>query len=351
MYTLRDIAEKCNVSTTTVSNVLNGKANVGEKTKQLVWKAVQDLNYQPNPLATGLRGQKTRTIGVVAEDICQFTTPQLLEGVMKYCEENEYRVLIQNLRLYKRWDDKWFTMDREYHDVLNRAVQKLLSLRVDGILHIAGHGRIIHAYEDVSVPVVMAYATASESSKIPSVVLNDYQGSYEMTKYLLSQGHTKIAFLGGRSDNIHTQERLTGYQKALFEAGILYNPDYVIYGNWQLASGYQLAPQLLATGATAIFSIADEMTGGIYRYCYEHGVRIPDDISLASFNDSDFSSFLYPTLTTVSLPLLDIGHKSAQLLLDRIENDQNENGTNEKKIYAMNCIPVIRDSVKKLEHA
>ena len=99
MVTLKEIARECNVSPTTVSNILNGKPKVSEETKERVLETVNRLGYRPNYIAQGLRNQKTKMIGIIAEDIAQFTTPEIVEGIMSYCEEKGYRSIVKNLRL------------------------------------------------------------------------------------------------------------------------------------------------------------------------------------------------------------------------------------------------------------
>lgn len=105
MVTLKEIARECKVSPTTVSNILNGKPKVGEETRQRVLKTVEKMGYRPNYIAQGLRKRRTRMIGIIVEDISQFTTPEIVEGIMSRCEEKGYRVIVKNLRLYARWSD------------------------------------------------------------------------------------------------------------------------------------------------------------------------------------------------------------------------------------------------------
>ena len=103
MVTLKEIAQRCNVSVTTVSNILNGKPKVSEETKKMVMDVVAELGYQPNYIAQGLRRQKTHTIGIIADDIAEFSTPKMIESIMACCEDKGYRTVVQNLRLFSRW--------------------------------------------------------------------------------------------------------------------------------------------------------------------------------------------------------------------------------------------------------
>ncbi|MBQ6765623.1 MAG: LacI family DNA-binding transcriptional regulator, partial [Paludibacteraceae bacterium] len=108
MVTLKEVAERCNVSATTVSNVINGKAKTSEETKNRIMQVIKETGYKPNTIAQGLRVKKTRTIAVIAEDIAQFTSPPMIESIMETCEKKGYRVVVHNLRLYDRWSDTWY---------------------------------------------------------------------------------------------------------------------------------------------------------------------------------------------------------------------------------------------------
>ncbi|MCX4339375.1 MAG: LacI family DNA-binding transcriptional regulator [Lachnospiraceae bacterium] len=233
MVTLKEIAKECNVSPTTVSNILNGKPKVSNDTKKKVLETIDKMGYKPNYIAQGLRRQKTRTIGIIVEDIAQFSTPEIVEGIMSNGEEKGYRTVVKNMRLYARWGDIWYGDENSYHSILDPALQELESIRVDGIIYIAGHARIINCFpQSFPIPAVMAYAF-SKNPDIPSVVIDDQKSAHEIVQYLISKRHTKIGVIGGRKNNIHTQQRLLGYQKALLENGIPYNPNWVRYAEWE----------------------------------------------------------------------------------------------------------------------
>lgn len=349
MVTLKEIARECNVSATTVSNILNGKPKVSEETRLRVLDVVKRRGYQPNYIAQGLRNQKTKTIGIIAEDISQFSTPGMIESIMASCEEKGYRTIVQNLRLYARWKESWYNNEEAYRSVLEPALQELRSIKVDGVIYVAGHARIIHFFpEDFTMPVVLAYAY-TDAGWIPSVVIEEEKGGYDMMKYLLSMGHRKIGIIGGRADNIHTQKRLLGIQKAMFEEQVPYNPGWVRYGAWDRESGYEQAGPLVDAGVSAIFCMADRMAGGVYDYLEEHGLRAGEDLSVAGFDNQDLAEYFRPALTTMSLPLSEIGHKAAEMLLERIggEEPEEEAAREEAVEIKIPCSIVLRNSVKK----
>lgn len=345
MVTLKEIARECNVSATTVSNILNGKARASEETKRMVLQKVKESGYRPNYIAQGLRTQKTRMIGIVAEDIAQFSTPAIIEGIMACSEERGYRNTVYNLRMYARWKDTWYDKEQQYHSIADPAIQELLSIKADGVIYVAGHARIIKCFpDDFSIPAVMAYAY-SDSLRVPSIVVSEEASSYEMVKYLISMRHERIGVIGGRADNIHTQKRLLGYQKALYEEHILFNPELVRYGNWERDSGYREAEYLVKEGVTAIYCMADRMAGGVYDYLEEHGLKAGEDISVSGFDNQDIAEYFRPALTTMSLPLEKIGRRAAEVLFE--EMDAGEKGEHKTEIE-IPCGLVVRNSVKKL---
>ena len=349
--TIKEIAKECNVSDTTVSNILNGKPKASEETRRRVLEVVERKGYKPNYIAQGLRQNKTNTIGVIAEDIAQFTTPSMIESLMAYCEEHGYRTIVQNLRLYGRWLDTWYNNEENYCRVLDGVMQELNSLKVDGIIYLAGHARIVSAFvRRCPIPAVMAYAYTKDAD-IPAVVIDDEASSYEINSYLISMGHKRIGVVAGRNDNIHTEKRLLGYQRALYDAGLLFNPSLVVYGDWERGSGCAAAKTLVDSGVSAIFCMADRMAGGVYDYLEQQNLRVGTDISVVGFDNQDMAEYFRPGLTTMALPLSEIGKQAAKLLLDRLTDAPAEPSEPSAEPYKEIYIPcrfIERSSVAKI---
>ncbi len=362
MATLKEIAQYCGVSVTTVSNIVNNSPKkMKDETRKKVMDAIEQLGYHPNYFAQGLRRQRTQTIGIIAEDLAQFTTPDIVEGIMKYCEEKQYRVILQNLRLYARWKDRWYDDENLIHSVLDPALKELASIKVDGLIYVAGHERQIHLFEKKpDIPMVLAYCHSDESK--PSVEIDDEDGGYQMTKYILSQGHTKIGIISGRTDNIHAKRRLLGYQKALFEAGVLYNPSLVLDADWKAEKAYELTDTLVKAGVTAILCMSDWMAGGVYNRIHDIGLEVGKDIAVTGFDDEKLAQWYIPRLTSCKLALEETGTEAARLLFEQLEalmdageeNDADTDGTqktcvqqNPAKHSKIPCKIKIRESVPK----
>lgn len=348
MVTIKEIARECNVSAATVSNALNGRPNVSSETREKVLRTIWEKGYQPDYMARGLRKNKTNMIGIIAEDICQFSTPAIMEGIMKYCEEKKYRTMIQNLRLYARWGELWYENESAYRSVLDPVMQEMLSIKVEGVIYVAGHARVIRYFmKEMPIPTVMAYAY-THSSYTPSVVVDDEKAAYDLTKYLISMGHRKIGVIAGKADNIHTSSRLRGYQKALFEENILDNSSWVHYGNWEKESGYRCAGEVLADGVTAVFCMNDKMAGGVYDYFCEHGIRVGEDVSVVGFDNQELAQYCHPGLTTMKIGLGEIGAEAASILLKRLETKSDDGEPAHILEKRISCTLVERESVKRI---
>jgi len=341
MITLKEIAEKCSVSITTVSNILNGKSNVSEKTKQRVLEVVKETGYRPNYMARGLRASKTNSIGIIIDDLTEFSSTGIIDGIMSYFDEHKYKAILENLRFYSKWGTKWYH-NKGYEDSVQQAIDEFVSIKVDGIIYVAGHARCISCIpENLEVPLVISYAF-TEQPGISSVEFDDIKAACDMTTNLIKKGHSKIAVIAGSETNIHTQRRLEGYKKALSENGIN-DCNLLKYANWDRQSGYEAAKELLAkSDCTAIFCFNDLMAAGVYDYLNEKGLIPGKDISVAGFDNRTMSQFLKPALTTVEIPLVEIGRKSAELILKQIASPDDF----ETQQSFVECKIIERDSVK-----
>lgn len=324
MITVKEIAQMCNVSVSTVSNILNGKPNASEETRRRVWEAIKQTGYQPNYFAQSIRKKKSKVISIVVEDLGEFSTPPIVEAAMEYCEEQGYRCVLINLRLYNKWKASWYDEEDLVKAALKPHIQEILSIKSDGVLYIAGHCRYIDYFpQDFLLPVVLAYGLAVEN-KYPSVVIDDEKGGYDITKYLLEKGHGKIGVVTGAKDNLHTKERLAGYKRALAEANIAYEPKLICEGDWSRRSGYAHMSDLLEGGVSAVFAMNDSMAAGVYDYLYEQELVPGEDISVIGYDNKELAEYLRPELSTNQVPLKEIGHRAAQILLERLESEEPE---------------------------
>lgn len=345
MITVKEIAKMCGVSPSTVSNILNGKNKVSEETRKRVLAVVEETGYTPNYFASSMRKQKSKVISIIVEDLNQFTTPPIVVAIMAYCEEMGYRAILINLRMYDRWKDTWFDNEEKLQSFLKPALFESESIKADGIIYVAGHGRELRCFpSEMRVPLVIAYS-ANKNNVFPSILIDDEKGGYDIGKYLIEQGHKDIAVVSGVENNMHTVKRIAGFQKALFEEGIPYNPKHTVTGDWQRESGYRKAPEILEMGVTAVWCMNDKMAAGVYDYLYEKGITIGEDLSVVGFDNMDYAEYMYPRITTNELPLAEIGRRSAEMIIKIIEDP---GWKPENAQTWVPCKMVIGKSVKKL---
>ncbi|MDR0886258.1 MAG: LacI family DNA-binding transcriptional regulator [Clostridiales Family XIII bacterium] len=334
MSTIKDIAKACNVSVATVSNVINDKPNVGDAIRARVLQALTDMDYRPNYVAKNLKTSSTQTIGILVEDITVFSIPEIIEGVTQCSEKHDYHIILNNLSLHNKYEDTYY-YGEEYFDTVQKEIRELLAKQVDGIIYIASHERIIQCIpEDLLVPVIMTYGY-SKSEKCPSVVVDEVRGTYELIEYLMKLGHEKIGVISGKDGNIHTSARMVGYQKALYDNNMFYNPDLVVSGEWTREGGYSCVDTLLANDVTAIFCMNDLMAGGVYDRLAERSIIPGKDISIIGYDDRELASYLRPRLTTMKLPLYNIGYTSCELLLDMIRMKHNDEYINQSEVVVI----------------
>lgn len=341
MTTIKEIAKLAHVSAATVSNVLNGKGGAGEAKTRQIRELAEKLHYTPNTLAQSLKQRRSKTIGVITEDLTVFNTPEIVDGIDACCEREGFDIIIGNMRLFKKYNND-FTDTEKHQKLLNDVIASMMSKQVEGIVYIGYHCReIAYLPNTRAVPLAYAYCFPSDPT-IPSVIYDDEKAAHDVTALLLREGHTRIGILCGPYSSFHTQERLRGFQTCLFENGILYDNRLALFGDWERNSGRTLGGRLIESGATAVFALNDEMASGVYDYCAAHGLTVGRDVSLVGFDNREISQAYHPQLTTVAPPLYEIGEKAAQIVIDRISGAPE--GQTRVKVP---CHLVERDSVAK----
>jgi len=345
MANIKDVAKRAGVSVATVSNAMNDPSKVKDTTRARVLWAAAELNYahMGDPRARVDAGNG-HIIGVITEDLTVFNTPDILHAITKSARERGWGVLIADLALadggFLNWDDV------ECATQAKNAVNLLLSKNLSGIIYVACQSREIrHLSDGYSVPFAYAYCYSNDN-KAPSVIYDDALAAYQLVKHLIDNGHKTIGILSGPENNTHVRERLHGYQTAMFESGILYNPNIQCRGDWDDPTfGYDSMEAMLEQGVTAVFCMNDVMAGGVFDYALSHGIAIPKDLSVVGFDNQSISTALYPKLTTVALPLREIGAETVAQM-DKMLGDKGY--VCEPHTVTIPCRPIFRDSVANI---
>lgn len=333
MATIKEIARESGVSIATVSNIIHGKPGASDETRKRVMDIIKKLDYTPNVIAQNLKQKNTKTIGIITEDLTVFNTANIVDGINEYCDEHGYQFVLGNLRLYKKYNKNFYNSDKYYKRV-NEEFKLMLSKQVEGIIYIACHCRELKCIpEKFPIPITIAYSFV-KSEKMSSIIFNDEEAAYEATCRLIKNGNKKVGVICGLQESLHTQERLRGYQRALYDNNILFNPNFLYYGDWEREAGYEAAKILIEQDVTAIFSMNDVMAGGVYDYLNDKSISIGKNISIIGFDNREISQAYNPKLATMALPLYEIGRKSAEVLIKAvIENSEKI----KSKSYKIKC--------------
>lgn len=346
MVTIKDIAKKANVSTATVSYVLNETGNISEETRKRVLKVIEELNYRPNQIAKSLKMQKTKSIGVVVEDITVFNSPEIIDGINEYAEKMGFTIILTNMRLHKRIGHNFSNVE-QCKEIASKLVDELLSKKVDGIIYIGMHTRdVTEVIKKINKPIVFTYCYTTSDDQY-SINYDDEQAAYDATNYLIQKGHRKIALISGLIDSIPAHSRYTGYYEALKKHQLMFNPAYIKTGDWEYESGYKMTKELLELKdrPTAILAMNDLMAGGAIEACKDLGLDVPKDISIIGFDNRECSQYYFPKLSTMSLPLRKMGQLSTEVIVDLINNKSPDLD----KLKKLRCELIERDSVASIQ--
>lgn len=303
VVTLDMVAALAGVSPSTVSRILNGTAVVSPAKSQAVDDAIAKLGFVPNPVARGLAGGRTFSIGVVTQAIDSPFYGAALRGIEDMLNPAGYSPLFVS----GHWNAA----------VEARCVDVLRSRRVDGIIVLTGRlsDQALKGYAR-SLPVVVTGRTISGPGLV-GLNFDNHEGGRLATQHLIDLGHRQIAFISGDADHPDANERLRGYRAALYAAGIAYSDDLVIPGGYLEVNGLQAVDRLLSTCQhfSAIFAANDQMAIGAMLGLHRHALRVPDDISLVGFDDLPTSMYATPPLTTVDQPAFELGQLAASAML------------------------------------
>ncbi len=310
--TIQDIAEKANVSKSTVSRVLNKSTLVKEHKRLAVLEAMEQLDFQPNQMARSLAGGRSMTVGVLTQDIGSPFYDLVARGVTIGLRDTQYSPIFV--------DGQWNA------EVEEAALDTLLDRRVDGIIVIGGNMSLDDLQKIQQQKPLIVVAREIPEWDENCLYIDNYKAAYEATQYLLNEGHTKIAFISGIEAQQDSQRRKAGFTQALLDAGLTPNQDLFVEGDFQPASGVTVANQLLDSGLkfSAIFASNDEMAIGARLALYRRDINVPNDISLMGFDDQALSEFMTPPLTTVRQPAFELGNTAAQAMIQQLDGESFE---------------------------
>lgn len=323
VVTMEKIADKANVSRSTVSRILFSEShdyNFPQETVEHVMKTAKNLGYRPNQLARGLKTKKTKLIGVVIADICSPFYGKIAWTIERKAHQLGYNVIVCN-------SAEDYKTEIKYVDMLKEKM-------VDGLIISPSVIEDKHLAQLVNerFPLVLIdrYIKGVDTHY---VIADNVKGAYEATSLLLELGHQRIGFVSGRKVDSSMQDRMEGYKNAISGKGITIDEELIVGNGSTKEAGYMAAKQLLRLNPhpTAIFGANDLITIGILNAIGEQNMRIPEDISVIGFDDFDLAPLLKVPLTVIAQPIEEIGKVALEVLLRHI-NDKGSNGKEPEKI-------------------
>ena len=310
---LKDIADQLKLSLATVSKALSDAPDISAETKDRVWAVAESLNYTPNLTARGLRSRRSRLCGVIVDNVSHEFGGLLVRGVQDELLRCGFQMLLINA-------------DRS-PDEESAGITTLLERSIDGLIL-------------ADTWLNQTDALPPEAARIPTVFLNrrvrvsganwvgpdDVYGGYQATEHLIAHGHRRIAFIGGVKGWVATEERRRGYELALSDFGIRCEPTLLEHGDWFPEAALAAALRLLDSPAppTAIFVANDRMAAGVLDAARQRGRSVPADLAIVGYDGREFGKYLTPRLTTVALPLYQMGVVAAAMVVDQILRPRSE---------------------------
>ncbi len=326
---INDVAREANVSVATVSRVVNNVPLVNEDTKKRVQEAIKKTGYRPNAVARSLKIQKTNTLGIMIPDIANPLYTDIVRGAEDASSIYKYNIILSDTDLIN---------DRE-QESLNTLMEK----QCDGIIYIGKDisEEMKDLLNDVPCDVVLGGIEDTDGN-LSAVIVDNEGAARELVSELIDKGHKNIAVLSDSENGQVSSARLNGVLKAIEDKGIKIDDELIKSGRIDVNGGYNLTKELLDEGKDIdlIVTMNDQMALGALKALEEAGKKVPDEVAVTGFNDNWQSKWLSPTLTTVSMPMYDLGAIAARMLIKRIENE----GEQDYKRIVMPYEIVYRDS-------
>jgi LacI family transcriptional regulator len=310
MSTIFDVAKLAGVSTATVSRVINSPETVRARTREKVTRAMKICNYKYNSLARGFATKQTNTIGLIIPTINNPVFAESTRGVQDYADQRKTQVILGNT--YYQYDQEKI------------LVETLREKQVDGLIITTTNprGNILKVLMDDAFPFVLLYSTVKQRP-FWAVGIDNYRCGYAITNHFMSLGHRRIGMVAGNfSISDRSFHRWHGYRQCLLDHGIAYDKTLLLQTDYSLTQGQDSVKKLLCLSdpPTAVFCSNDYLALGAMKGAREMGLKLPEDLSIAGFDDIEIASYVVPALTTIRQPAYEMGKLGAELLFQRMTN-------------------------------
>jgi LacI family transcriptional regulator len=312
-----------------VSRVVNDAGGVGARTADHVRKVIAEHDFHPNSVAQSLITKRTHTIGLVIPDVRNPFFSELARGVEDACNANAFGCLLCNT-------DGSIEKENEYIRVLRGRVADGAIFTTQNVVEFSD---ALVSLRNRSYPFCFIERYVHQLPDVPGVYFDNEVGALEMTNFIVSRGHRRIAFISGPLSTHNARMRKQGYLRALEQHGIRVDERLIVEGNYRYSGGYHATERLLAGARpafTALFAANDLMALGAYQLLEERGYRVPADVSIAGFDNIGYPPVIRPVITTIEIPAYELGKGAAEMLFSLLEGKKVTPG---RRVFR----PVLRD--------
>ncbi len=304
--TITEVAALAGVSMKTVSRVLNAEPHVRDEVRERVLKAAQELRYRPRVSARSLAGSRAYVVAFLLTDLSAPYTSRAQLGALTACRRAGYHLLVE-------------TLDLSAPDLKTELETLFTTMAVDGVLltpPLCDNAAILDSLDAAGAPYVRI-TPATDPGRSPHMEADDREASRRMTSHLIGLGHRRIGFVMGHRQHAASGRRLEGYRDALAAAGLAFDPDLVMEGDFSFTSGARAAQALLdrPKRPSAIFASNDMMALAVLAESQKRGLRTPEELSVAGFDDNPAASMVWPSLTTVRQPIEEMAAAATDILI------------------------------------
>ena len=313
MVKMVDVAKHAGVSVKTVSRVLNNEPHVQDKLRLRVFESVEKLGYVPSTSARNLRSSRSYALHLIAHNVRSNFIHAIQSGALTMSQRHGYALhwtfldtkVTENAKALETWCKEFATKNRP-----------------DGVILVppyANNDSVNTCLNDLNIRIIRVGPNDIDDENT-TVKINDYAAAFEATQHLIDKGHRKIAFIRGLEDQNATHERFRGYQDALIKADIEIDSSLILPGSFNFESGMDAGEKIahMKDRPTAVFAANDDMAAGVVVAAHKNNIKIPEDISIIGFDDSEMAEKIWPPLTTIRQPRIEFGERASEILISQI---------------------------------
>ncbi len=311
--TIYDLAKILNISIATVSRALKDDPVVSKKTRKKIFELAEQMGYRANNFARNLRNQRTDTIGVIVPRLNSYFVATVIAGIESVVNQAGYNLII--------------SQSSESVEKEMQNVRSMFNNRVDGLLVSLAYDTTDISHFDIfynkNIPLIF-FDRISEHKNSTNILIDNRKAAYQVTSHLLSRGCKRVVHVTADSGSNVYKDRLAGYKDALVEAGLLFREEYVIYSDLSLEAGEETAKKILRMKPRpdAVFVANDNCAVGCMLGMKQAGIRIPEDVAFAGFNNDPVSKVIEPNLTTINYPAYEMGEAAARHLISHLNGTE-----------------------------